>query len=553
MKIEIENYRGIESATVELAPIAIVGGANAAGKSSIAQAAAAALTGTPTPIPGVTKSGAGVLVRSGTGGGAVKVSRDADAVTVNWPAGKVKSEGTPPTASLYAVGLKSLADLDNKERAAELISMMKANPDQADLARALKDVLDDESMKKLWEVIQRDGWDTRHKTAKETGARLKGQWEEATGERYGEQKAAQWIPRDWSPELSGASEETLSGVLAQEKEGLEATIAGSAVDAAEVERLRNEIAAPCPDVGDLEKAHEDARKAAQIARGELAAMTVPGSPEQTQPCPHCGTALLVRGGKLAIPSAEKSPYDDAVYRAKYDQKRGDVDRLNKAASDAADALVNARTAHARRRDAEKKLAELETRPAADGGGDIDKARESVKRAEERLRAFKAKARADDLAQSIGINQAVVAVLAPDGLRQEKLKTALDGFNKELALLCEKAQWGRVEISPDLEFSYARRPWVILSESERYRVRVTLQVAIANGDGSEAVIFDGADILDRQGRNGLACLAQVADCPALICMTLKDPSELPDVDAAGIGHAYWIADARSQPRAESLAK
>ena len=74
MNVTIQNYRGLASASLDLSKICLLAGPNEAGKTSTVQAVAAALTGDPVPIRGVKKSDAGLLVRSGTANGNVKLT-----------------------------------------------------------------------------------------------------------------------------------------------------------------------------------------------------------------------------------------------------------------------------------------------------------------------------------------------------------------------------------------------------------------------------------------------------------------------------------------------
>ena len=53
MKLKIRNFRGIESAEIDVGSISLIAGANAAGKTSVAQAFGILLTGEPIPIPGM--------------------------------------------------------------------------------------------------------------------------------------------------------------------------------------------------------------------------------------------------------------------------------------------------------------------------------------------------------------------------------------------------------------------------------------------------------------------------------------------------------------------
>lgn len=141
-----------------------------------------------------------------------------------------------------------------------------------------------------------------------------------------------------------------------------------------------------------------------------------------------------------------------------------------------------------------------------------------------------------------MNAKVQAILKPDGLRRTKARQALAEFDRSLRGFSEVAKWGDVHMNDDFEVGYEGRPYALLSDSEKYRVRVTLQVALAakdrDGRGSDLLVFDGADILDRWGRNGLVRLACAAGRPVLICMTLASKEETPNLVKVG-GVSYWI--------------
>jgi len=82
------------------------------------------------------------------------------------------------------------------------------------------------------------------------------------------------------------------------------------------------------------------------------------------------------------------------------------------------------------------------------------------------------------------------------------------------------------------------------------VKAVLQVAIAQRDGSCMVIFDGADILDNSGREGLFTLLRVVIGQpiraALVAMTIPSASRVPNLREAGIGMSYWVNQGVSQP-------
>ena len=174
-------------------------------------------------------------------------------------------------------------------------------------------------------------------------------------------------------------------------------------------------------------------------------------------------------------------------------------------------------------------------------GDVDRLRETGKRAEIRLKAFLAKGAADAVHTQIYYNDRAVKILAPEGLRASKLRTRLDDFNSELITLSHVAGWRSATVQPDMTLSYGTRPYPLLSASEQYRVRACLQVAMAKLDKSDIVILDAADILDGAMRRGLIDMLIVAEIPALVCMTVSREDQIPDLRKSGIGHSYVIED------------
>ncbi|KKK62946.1 hypothetical protein LCGC14_2999260, partial [marine sediment metagenome] len=139
----------------------------------------------------------------------------------------------------------------------------------------------------------------------------------------------------------------------------------------------------------------------------------------------------------------------------------------------------------------------------------------------------------------GRNQALVAILAPDGLRRIKLRNAVKQFNEKLAELASAASWGAVEITADLAVTYSGMGWRLCSKSGRYRGRAMFQLACASIDGSDLVILDGADILDTVGRRGLFRLLREFNKPALVCMTIAERDDVPSLAAKNYGQSYWL--------------
>jgi hypothetical protein len=281
------------------------------------------------------------------------------------------------------------------------------------------------------------------------------------------------------------------------------------------------------------------------ARAALNALpAVPGN-ENVSTCPCCGGALAVKvmgPGKYLLEQVE--PVDDAV-KDEYRQAISAAQAVLADATSVANRLANeVQTLEASIKVAEKAKAEHEklTREAGEIGaaGTVDEARAALARAEGRMRAVQTKAKADALHTEVTVLTAVVKALAPEGVRKRRLQHAVEAFNTSiLEPLCEAAGWKAVTLTEELATQYGGRPYMLLSDSEQYRVRITLQLAMARLDGSSLVVIDGAEILDPAGRNGLFSVLVDTEMPALVGMTVAPAVKAPDLSAHGLGTTYWI--------------
>jgi hypothetical protein len=69
----LRDFRGCQRAEITCHPMALLGGLNRAGKTSIAQAVGAALCGDALPVQGLPRNSAGLLVRTGASGATVEL------------------------------------------------------------------------------------------------------------------------------------------------------------------------------------------------------------------------------------------------------------------------------------------------------------------------------------------------------------------------------------------------------------------------------------------------------------------------------------------------
>ncbi|QPC44026.1 AAA family ATPase [Kaustia mangrovi] len=549
MRISVENFRRLRRAEIDISATALVCGPNGAGKTSLAHALAAALTGDPVPISGVKKSEAGAFVHSGSPKGLVTVTAEAGHVSVEYPRATVTTEGTPPSATPYAVGMKSLADMDTKQASAVLIEYLKATPTREDLEAALDRIGVGASVAdKIWSSIEANGWDNAAAHAKETGIRLKGQWEGITGTRYGSNKAERWLPDNWATDLEGASEESLQAAATEAREFLEAAIAATAISNDERERLEAKAGKADDlraEIADQETVIDGLREKVRATEKALADLPVVPVDDHMMPCPHCGSPVVVKRSpvRLAKPEQigddEKKRRHEAIAKAKaaHDEACAKVSAAQKTLADLNRDLA----------DAEAAQKTLDEATVDDGGGDdVEAARENARYAEARIAAFKAKSSADRIHNSIQSNADVQALLAPDGLRLRKLRDAVADMNGRLAQICEAADWLPVKVQDDLSVTYADWPMKLCSAGHALRARIVLQAAFAELDGSACLVIDAADTLDRSGRRGLMRLLGTIKMPAIVCMTMPDRKDVPDLAAKGAGHSYWIDDGVAEP-------
>ena len=567
MEIKIRQFRGVERADLNVSGITLLAGRNWAGKSSVCIGVGAALSGEVIPVAGLLKREAGALVRLGSDGGAIEISNENATVTLQYPNAERETKGSGGLeASEFATGMRSVAAMDHKERAKSLAVYLKAEPSTADLAAALEDAgISPAVIEKVSAVVHEQGWDDAHSTAKVTGAKLKGAWEEVTGgERYGSTKAETWFPQDWSEDIAGASEQSLEEAKTRAQTLLEKAIAETAVSESEVERLRShagELEPAKAEIVGLEQAVKDLEEQLNEAEGERAAL--PSDYRDTEillDCPEGDSKhelVITRKGATTtyeLIKPRKKPSEAALkkQRTAIIQADGKVSKLRTELSDARFALSEGRDVIVR---AERAAEQLSTAEGKTGDQDaVEQARNAVAEAERCLHAWTAKNAADRHHRSILGNQAIVAVLAPDGLRKSVLARGVDTFNQDhLAPLCKAAGWKVVTLEADLLFRYGGRPYMLLSNSEQYRLRIVLQIAMAKLDKSALVVIDGADILDQTGRNGLIKVLCMADVPALVAMTLSKPETAPDLEAKNVGASYWISNGITFPLAEFLAK
>lgn len=541
MKVCVNNFMGCRKAEIEASKIALIVGLNHQGKSSLLRPISSLLAGQAMPL-GLKKSDAGLFVHTGEAFAEAKVENESGALNAVWSSAKaeIRSEGAkPPFASEVATGLVNFVDLEIKKKMEFLRNLLKCEPTKEDLTAYLKDFnISDDVAEKIWENISRDGWEASYKRACDKGRELKAQWNYLTGENWGAKKAASWFPENWENELETMSEDGLNSQVVAAKADYEYAIAHQAVEESDIEKLQNEV----NNIPQLEVAIRQGQEKLQnaLAMEKLAQETldkIPTISEQGIPCPHCGKRVLIQGGMLV--SAEFKLSESQKNTIKQQRLAA-----NNALSDAAMNVINVRKTLNRLEDelrasnkAKERLAEKSSVNITED--DVDKKREAVVKAENRLQAFKQWREATRMNNNVISNQHIIDALDEDGIRAKAMEKGLQGFNDKLFVIRKNADWPEIKIDRFMNVTLSGRPYILLSESEKMRARITLQLAIAELDGSDAVIIDAAEILDPHGRGGL--LRALVKCPFSCFVGMMTPTrdKVPNLSRNGLGHVYWV--------------
>jgi hypothetical protein len=87
------------------------------------------------------------------------------------------------------------------------------------------------------------------------------------------------------------------------------------------------------------------------------------------------------------------------------------------------------------------------------------------------------------------------------------------------------------------------PYPFCSGSEQWRIKTTIQLAVAEVDNSCAVIIDMNEDVDSEGKNNLIQMllnANKINIAALVCMAFSKKEKMPDLSDMG-GRTYWVED------------
>lgn len=548
MKLVIRSYRAIDSASITLGGITLVAGPNGAGKTSLSEGLGALLSRTAMLVDGVLVKDARDVVRDGEAEATADLQfgkAEQDHLMATWPKAKVLGDlAGAPEASMIAIGQDRFTSIPKlPDRVKALARYVPGTPSDKEIRETLAEAgYGEESILHVLARLRTITWDEMHKKAVDNGTSLKGKWSGVTGEEFGPAKADGWKPAayvditDEAVEAAQAAYDEIVGERALVMDRL--PVLQAAVEKGDG-----------IDLAVYRSALQNAENELEAVEEERSAL---GSPDDGLPCPHCANAITVQRdhatGHVTLLKAEAalSTAELRDLRRQIASADGKVSRQRSAMDTA---RINLDVAKATVETAAKAAAELETM----SGVDIEKVLTAKAVLDDALRRrADAKRIADARDHFLGWskNKKLIDMLAPDGLRRKAMQRDMTAFNARLKTLSEAAGWPVVAVEPDFDLSLGGRSYHLLSKSMQYRADVTLQVACAQVDGSAMVVIDGADILDKGGRNGLFGMLSEAAIPALVTMTLSAPKLVPDLAAAGLGRSYWIADGRTSNIGES---
>lgn len=548
--IQVSAFRGVKQADIALNRVALVGGHNGHGKSSLTQAVQAALTGIFSPGMNLKKNEAQILVNRDVAGqqSAAKVTFDGGAsVTMNWPSCERGESGVTPQVSVFAAGVTKLTAMKDADRAASLTHYLQSEPTEAELRAELNTrSVDPDAVKAVCDAVKMDGYDITEKRMREQASRTKGAWGQVTGRTWGSKIAFEWVPEGYDAFTLKVPVESIRNEIANLQEQYSLAVGAEAVASTNVAELeasaarlpeytvqRDKIAKLVQDEAERGQQHQAKRPPPPLMSG------LP-----PQKCPHCQGELEVTQG--AVKPYAGGPSQEEVNESvrKMDEWAAEDKRLRESYGNLKAQLKTAEDNVARAKaDAEKAKA-VHAAPKATTSSEHLQALINSK--QNHLQAVSDVAKSRELARKVEDDLIIADILSADGLRKKKLSQKLSAFNGTLKVMCDVAGFETVFITDDLKIRYGAYPYELRSEGEKYRVNAILQVAMADKDGSPIIVMDGMDILDVSGKNGIFKLINKdATRHYLICMTAASPDKLAPLKKFGLGTTYWIENGQTR--------
>lgn len=556
MHLKIENILGHQALEVDLEPgCTLVTGKHSAGKTSLAQALACLASH---KLPGGLSAAEGKFyVYDG------KVEGRAALGDVVWSPPKPPAipPGVLPIAPPHAVGIVDFTKSMNEKSRAELWEGVFLPSDPASILRP-KWTLPEKQLVAILDEIDKRGWDKACQYYTDQRREAKRKWERTTKARYGSERAVNWRPDAWKPELEGESLENLQSVVSNAQDALRAITVQDAITQDRIDRgleaqkelvgLKRSMDGLNSDFNNLKKELLELQDKAKAERNRVAdhsrainkAMELLEGKEPDLKCPECGAGLeLIQAGMSAELKAHK-PLTEAEktdLETQASDLRGqravveDIARKCEAqVKEARDQLVELSDQRKRVQSeiagAERvaKDANLNVREAS-GQADQSKAENVLRAAKEDLDAFEAMWSAKRDHEAIIELDNVIALLGPQGARSEWMSKRMDAVRAVLANVSKKTGWGDIGITDRYMPIFNSRSVVLCAHNERLKVQWALQIASAMlWPECQVCILDAAELRD-DSMDGLItlCDAVAAKREGLHILTCITEMETPE--------------------------
>lgn len=554
--LRVRNFLRLQKIDLPLDGITLVAGRNSNGKSSLLDAAACAFTQSHEARGVTTKRGSSALVHDGCEAGSISLEDDTTGAVLRivYPGGEMTTEGPPwEAASPLAIGAERFMELSASKRAAALAAHFTLDPVREDFLQWFADRpetgITPDRAEALWKRLERDGWEASHTAAKDHGTKLKGKWEAATGERYGEIKAASYMPDGLlvgeSYDLDAASAEFEKAKA--DRDVLVRAAGMSAGRRAEMKAVADRGPEAMRLCTQREVEYASMSQALDVKLEEQRKLPTIAGSENTPVCPHCNQPVRIapaRSQSGAVYSfLEKAPpppkpEDLAQIKAQSDRLSAEIRGLREQMAANEQERTRLRGDIEQGKIAATALTRAESLPDADEGA-VDAAQAAVIKAERRLDAITKLTHATAYRKQILAHAWIIRAFAPDGMRKDAMDRKIAEINKRLADLSGLAGFEPVQLDEDLSGTLGGRSYLLNGESGRWRVDLILTCLFNTQDKADVILVDRLDVLEPQARPGVIRMLKGLGVPALVCMMAKDAASAPDLAKIGFGRTAWI--------------
>lgn len=433
----------------------------------------------------------------------------------------------------------------------------------------------DQQLQAVIKVIDREGWDAAAKLYAGEKTRFRRNWEDATGERFGNKKAAEWKPEEWSVDLEGLSEDDVTSAYTDANDALRALTVQTAVSQERIDeavRIRDEQIPPIKEklealnaenvelIEAKNLASETYRNItntfrelnAEIDATEFdmksikAKATSLGKADWS--CEQCGKKLYIAGDKISEVDEAEIEREKDVLRKKFavlkKERAGMKEKQAEMQEVVNTACTDAEKANKKQYEKQQEVNKLQgeiraleklTAPADETANteEIDAAERSRLEnmqadARRRVEAWRANDAAQRALDNYTEKEMIQKLLEPGGARLEFMQRHMDKVRKALASISKVTGWAELTITRTYEVLSGGRAIQLCAANEQYKAQWALQIAVAmlNPDKCRFIVLDAADILDAASWSGLEKLVSVLrnkfkGIQVIVCATETD--------------------------------